>query len=153
MPRVEALADRGLQSLLCASIPLVEVVELSGVVLVGDDDSAYYLGSKACYLVATVSVDHGPDIYQVYSEEGTEYLVDIRTPSCTCPDFMYREADCKHIRRARIEAGKRDLNSLNEDIQTPLDTLNDHIANLAAQRAELVGLQRDLDQFRQAAEA
>lgn len=93
-------------------------------------------------------IEHGPDIYQVYSEEGVEYLVDIRTPSCTCPDFMYREPDCKHIRRARIEAGRRDLDSLDEDVQTAVDKLDEHIANLAAQRAELVGLQRDLDQFR-----
>lgn len=94
-----------------------------------------------------VVIEHGPDVYQVYSEEGTEYLVDIRTPSCTCPDFMYREADCKHIRRARIEAGQRDLDSLDSEIQMAIDKLDDHIGNLAAQRAELVGLQRDLDQF------
>ena len=93
-------------------------------------------------------VDYAPDIYQVYSEEGTEYLVDIRTPSCTCPDFMYREPDCKHIRRARIEAGQYDLDSLDREIQTAVDKLDDHIANLAAQRAELVGLQRDLAQLR-----
>lgn len=93
-------------------------------------------------------IEHGPDIYQVYSEEGIEYLVDIRTPSCTCPDFMYREADCKHIRRARIEAGSRDLDAIDEEVQSALDALDDHIANLAAQRAELVSLQRDLDQFR-----
>jgi flagellin-like hook-associated protein FlgL len=93
-------------------------------------------------------LEHGPDIYQVYSEEGVEYLVDIRAPSCTCPDFVYREPDCKHIRRARIEAGRRDLNSLNEEVQEALDELDDHIANLAAQRAELVSLQRDLDQFK-----
>jgi flagellin-like hook-associated protein FlgL len=95
-----------------------------------------------------VVVDYGPDVYQVYSEEGTEYLVDIRTPSCTCPDFMYREADCKHIRRARIEAGQRDLESLDGEIQTAVDKLDEHITNLAAQRAELVGLQRDLNRFR-----
>lgn len=93
-------------------------------------------------------IEHGPDIYQVYSEEGTEYLVDIRTPSCTCPDFMYREADCKHIRRARIEAGSRDLDSLGEEVEEAVAKLDDHIANLAAQRAELMSLQRDLDQFR-----
>ena len=93
-------------------------------------------------------VEHGPDIYRVYSEEGIEYLVDIRTPSCTCPDFMYREADCKHIRRARIEAGSRDLDALGAEVQSALDALDDQIANLAAQRAELVSLQRDLDRFR-----
>ena len=95
-----------------------------------------------------VVIEHGPDIYEVYSEGGTEYLVDIRTPSCTCPDFMYRDADCKHIRRARIEAGQHDLDSLTGDVEATIAKLDDHIANLAAQRAELVRLQRDIDRFR-----
>ena len=92
-------------------------------------------------------IEYGPDIYRVYSETGREYLVDVRTPSCTCPDFMYREADCKHIRRARIEAGQRDLDSLEEEIREAIAKLDEHVANLAAQRAELVSLQRDLDRF------
>lgn len=94
-----------------------------------------------------VVLEHGPDIYEVYSEGGTEYLVDIRTPSCTCPDFMYREADCKHIRRARIEAGEHDLDSLAATVEETIERLDDHIANLAAQRAELVRLQRDIERF------
>jgi flagellin-like hook-associated protein FlgL len=61
--------------------------------------------------------------------------------------YVHREADCKHIRRARIEAGSRDLDALDTEIQDALDTLDDHIANLAAQRAELVSLRRDLDHF------
>lgn len=94
-----------------------------------------------------VVLEHGPGIYEVYSEDGTEYLVDIRTPSCTCPDFMYREADCKHIRRARIEAGEHDLDSLAATVEETVGKLDDHIANLAAQRAELVRLQRDIERF------
>ena len=50
--------------------------------------------------------------------------------------------------RARIEAGSRDLDALDVEIQDALDALDDNIATLAAQRAELVSLQRDLDQFR-----
>lgn len=92
-------------------------------------------------------VERDPDIYQVYSEGGVKYLVDIRAPSCTCPNFMYRGPDCKHIRRARIEAGRRDLDSLDEEVQEALDEIDDHIADLAAQRAELVSLQRDLAHF------
>lgn len=64
---------------------------------------------------------------------------------------MYREADCKHIRRARIEAGQRDLDSLDEEIREAITKLDEHIANLAAQRAELVSLQRDLDRFKNGA--
>lgn len=32
------------------------------------------------------------------------YDVDVREGRCTCPDHQYREAKCKHIRRAEIEA-------------------------------------------------
>lgn len=95
-----------------------------------------------------VVLDHAPGIYRVYSEDGTEYLVDTRLPSCTCPDFRYREADCKHIRRARLEAGERDSDELAAEIHAAVEELDDHIANLAAQRAELVGLQRDLEELR-----
>ena len=96
-----------------------------------------------------VVLEYGPDIYQVYSEEGEEYLVDIRLPSCTCPDFMYRKADCKHIRRARIEADEYDLDGVATEVQSAIDQLDEHLANLVAQRAELVTLQRNLDQLRE----
>jgi uncharacterized Zn finger protein len=75
--------------------------------------------------------------------------VDTRLPSCTCPDFQYRDTDCKHIRRARIETGERSLDAVETEIRDALDELDAHIANLAAQRAELVGLRRDLDLLKQ----
>jgi predicted nucleic acid-binding Zn finger protein len=95
-----------------------------------------------------IVLEDAPDIYTVYSEAGEEYIVDTRGPACTCPDFRYREADCKHIRRARIEAGDRDLADLDSEIQNAIDALDDHLANLTAQRAELIDLQHDLDQLR-----
>lgn len=91
--------------------------------------------------------EDAPDIYRVYSEAGKEYMVDTRRPACTCPDFQYHEATCKHIRRARIEAGEYDLTTLDGQIQETIDTLDDQLDNLAAQRAELISLQRALDQF------
>ena len=96
-----------------------------------------------------VVLEDAPDIYKVYSETGEEYMVETRAPACTCPDFRYREADCKHIRRARLEAGDRDLTDLDSEIQTAINALDDHLANLRAQRAELLELQRDLNQFRE----
>lgn len=95
-----------------------------------------------------IVLEDAPDIYKVYSEAGEEYMVDTRGPACTCPDFRYREADCKHIHRARIEAGEYDLAQLDTDIQETIDALDDHLANLTAQRAELANLQDELDQFR-----
>jgi predicted nucleic acid-binding Zn finger protein len=96
-----------------------------------------------------IVLEDAPDIYTVYSEAGEEYMVDTRGPACTCPDFQYRAADCKHIRRARIEAGERDIADLDREIQDVIDALDNHLANLTAQRAELVDLQRDLDQLRE----
>lgn len=93
-------------------------------------------------------LEYAPDIYQVYSEAGEEYLVETRAPSCTCPDFRYREADCKHIRRARIEAGEYDLDGLATEIDDAIDTLDNRLANLAAQRSELVGFRREVNRLR-----
>lgn len=46
----------------------------------------------------------GP-IYDVSSESGNAYIVDIEAGTCTCPDFEQRQPDggCKHLRRVDIE--------------------------------------------------
>jgi len=50
----------------------------------------------------------------------------------------------------RIESlhDERAFTNRDEEVQEAVAKLEDHIANLAAQRAELMGLQRDLDQFK-----
>ena len=55
------------------------------------------------------SVEFVPDMYHVYSQAGTEYTIDLRTASCTCPDAEYRSARCKHVRRVEMEVGKRPI--------------------------------------------
>jgi len=44
-------------------------------------------------------------VYDVFSESGSTYVVDVETETCTCPDFERREPDggCKHIRRIDLE--------------------------------------------------
>ena len=48
-------------------------------------------------------------IYEVYSESGNIYRVDVAGGTCTCLDWQQREPDggCKHLRRvdAEIKAG------------------------------------------------
>jgi len=46
----------------------------------------------------------GP-IYEVESESGATYEVDIEATTCTCPDFEQRQPDdgCKHLRRVDLE--------------------------------------------------
>jgi len=48
------------------------------------------------------------DLYAVVSESGSQYLVDTRSGSCTCPDAEHRdpEGGCKHARRAAFATGE-----------------------------------------------
>lgn len=87
-----------------------------------------------------------PDLYEVRTESG-DYVVDVREPACSCPDFQYRDVRCKHIRRVRFETGDRDAGALAETVDDALDALDDRIAALASRRAELVGLQSAVDRF------
>jgi len=47
------------------------------------------------------------DLYAVVSESGSQYLVDARAGSCTCPDAEHRnpEGGCKHARRVGFATG------------------------------------------------
>ncbi len=45
----------------------------------------------------------GDGLYEVESASGHTYLVDLEGGRCTCPDHVFREARCKHIRRIAIE--------------------------------------------------
>ncbi len=87
-----------------------------------------------------------PDLYEVRTESG-DYVVDVREPACSCPDFQYRDVRCKHIRRVGFETGDRDPGALADAVDDALDALDDRIAALASHRAELVGLQSAVDRF------
>ena len=60
-----------------------------------------------------VVVPHGggSGMFDVYSESGGEYVVDLRDDVCSCLDFTHREpaGGCKHIRRVRLELGIEDV--------------------------------------------
>ncbi|WP_440766635.1 SWIM zinc finger family protein [Natronorubrum sp. DTA7] len=45
----------------------------------------------------------GDGLYEVESASDHTYLVDLEGGRCTCPDHIFREARCKHIRRVAIE--------------------------------------------------
>ncbi|MFW6435705.1 MAG: SWIM zinc finger family protein [Halovenus sp.] len=49
--------------------------------------------------------DMGPGLVRVVTFSDA-YHVDVRERRCTCPDHQYREAQCKHLRRADIETGE-----------------------------------------------
>jgi len=53
----------------------------------------------------TVSLRRAGGIYDIQSEPGNTYCVDIGAGACSCPDWREREPDggCKHLRRVRLE--------------------------------------------------
>lgn len=89
-----------------------------------------------------------PDLYDVRTESGGEYVVDLREPACTCPDFRYRDRRCKHLRRVALEVGDRDPEALAAEVEDAIDRVDDRLAALARQRAELTGLRSAVDRFR-----
>ena len=74
-------------------------------------------------------------IYEVQSESGNIYEVDIASKTCTCPDFKKRNQSggCKHLRRADLEV--RSGNVPRPDGRLPETT--DVVKQLSAEVREL----------------
>lgn len=53
----------------------------------------------------------GDDLFTVISHTGSQYLVDLRLGSCSCPDSRHRDPDggCKHVRRTQYVTGERSV--------------------------------------------
>ncbi|WP_439028249.1 SWIM zinc finger family protein [Haloarchaeobius sp. DT45] len=45
----------------------------------------------------------GADVYEVETEADHRYLVNVVAGRCTCPDHVFRDERCKHLRRVAIE--------------------------------------------------
>ncbi len=45
----------------------------------------------------------GDGLYEIESASDHTYLVDLEAGRCTCPDHVFRDVRCKHIRRVAIE--------------------------------------------------
>ena len=99
-------------------------------------------------LLEVMAVDPiAPRMYSVRKEDGTEYIVDVDGNACTCPDFQYREVECKHLRRARLEAGDADVDTATAQVETAIDAADELIDDLAARRADLLRLRAALARF------
>jgi hypothetical protein len=74
-------------------------------------------------------------IYEVQSESGNIYEVDVASETCTCPDFKKRNPSggCKHLRRADLEI--RGGNAPRPDGRLPETT--DVVEQLATEIREL----------------
>jgi hypothetical protein len=56
----------------------------------------------------TVLFEDDTGLAHVYTESGSEYVVDFHDGGCTCPDIRHNighDENCKHIRRARFALG------------------------------------------------
>lgn len=67
--------------------------------------------SKAASIVAKRDVLlnslAGTALVRSQSDPDVVYLVDLNFSACTCPDYQYRGATCKHILAARAELSRR----------------------------------------------
>lgn len=50
-----------------------------------------------------------PGLYEVITQSGSQYLVDLQAGSCECPDARYRNRTCKHQLRCAFEVGEREI--------------------------------------------
>ena len=99
-------------------------------------------------------LEEATDLYLVVSESGKAYTVDLAEPACTCPDFQYREVECKHIRRVKLTAGITDtaelratLESNAKNLEADADQLVDHVESLRETAAEIRKAHQRLDAF------
>lgn len=97
-------------------------------------------------------LEEATDLYLVVSESGKAYTVDLAEPACTCPDFQYREVECKHIQRVKLTTGATDTAELGtnletsaEDLTSEADQLADYVAFLRDAAAELLRARKRLD--------
>lgn len=59
--------------------------------------------------------------FDVYSQSGSVYRVNLITKTCDCPDHQHNDRHCKHLRRVEIEAGQRPVPDL--DQQTDVEVM------------------------------
>lgn len=65
-------------------------------------------------------------MFEVTTDSGSEYIVDLETESCTCPDHEYRGVRCKHIRRVEFEIGVAAIPG-DVNLQALDDQLGEHV--------------------------
>lgn len=80
-------------------------------------------------------------LFEVTSQSGNVYTVDLREPACTCPDFQHREgvSECKHVRRVRLEVGQIDVEALEQELErtaTELETSAEQLESKAQEISE-----------------
>jgi predicted nucleic acid-binding Zn finger protein len=91
-------------------------------------------------------IEEARALFEVTTQSGSAYRVDLEGPACECPDFAHREGvtECKHIRRVRMEVGQVDLDALEEELLTAAEDLESNAAELEEQAEELTAAAAEL---------
>ena len=89
-------------------------------------------------------------LFEVTSQSGNVYTVDLREPACECKDFQYREGvtECKHIRRIRLEYGQSDVEELESELERTASELLRSAAQLEAKAEDIYDQTTDLKDAR-----
>ena len=78
-------------------------------------------------------------LFEVTSQSGSVYTVDLREPACECKDYQYRDEveECKHIRRVRMEVGQIDRVALEEELERTASELEMSAQELESKAQEI----------------
>ena len=92
-------------------------------------------------------IEEADALFEVTSQSGRAYMVDLREPVCECPDFMYNDdvAACKHLRRVRMEVGQVDIDALEESLAAEAASFQRRADRLAQTAEELDGTAAELE--------
>lgn len=71
------------------------------------------LTEKMTVLADTPPVAGAPSMFEVVTESGGSYTIDVREHRCSCSDSFYRNPSggCKHVRRTLYALGRREIPS------------------------------------------
>ena len=89
-------------------------------------------------------------LFEVHTESGATYTVDLAGPACSCPDFRFSEEvkACKHLRRVRLEVGQVDIDALERRLAATAEQLGATATEREAEAQELGEAARELRKVR-----
>lgn len=95
-------------------------------------------------------IEKAPALFDVVSESGAAYTVDLREPACSCRDFLYRDniAACKHLTRVRLEVGQVDIDALEHRLAATAEQLGATASELEDEACEIEEAARELQKAR-----
>lgn len=78
-------------------------------------------------------------IYEIQSESGNIYEVDVASETCTCPDFTKRNPSggCKHLRRADLEIQGENVSRPDGRLQETTDVVEQLAAEIRKLEQEI----------------